>query len=508
MNLLAAPVVAPIAGAALSLFVGNSSKSARWISGLVTHLTLACAVQLARVAIRGEVPVLRIGAWPDTFGIVFVLDRLSALMVLLAAATQTATWWFAWGGALKREEERNFFHPLFLILCGAVNWTFLTGDLFNLFVAFEILLISSYVLLCLAPGSFSAKETIRFAALNALGGTLFLAGAGLVYGRYGSLNLADLALRIRLEDPSSGAVVLGTLFLIVFGLKAAVFPLFFWLPDSYPRVSPAILPFFAGLLTKVGVYCLYRVFTFIFRIEFDSWFSPLILGIAGGTMIFGVLGALSRWTVRNILSFHIISQIGYMIFGLGLLSPLGLASGIFYIVHHIIVKSTLFLIGGQILFKTGVDDLKRLGGLAHSQPLLSALFLIASFSLAGVPPLSGFYGKFGLVVNGVEQGHWVVVALSILTSFLTLASMLKIWIHVFWGTAPNDAECRGGNDSTLVPILFMTVLSLLVAFASGPLLSLSKDTALQLLDGGDYIKATLGSEGFDKFVEFQNRKGL
>jgi len=507
MNLLAVPVAAPLAGAALCLFLSGSTRRARWISGAVTHLMFVCAVQLVLVAVRGEVPVLRIGGWPQSFGIVFVLDRLSALMVLLATTTQTATWWFAWGGALRREEERNFFHPLFLMLCGAVNWTFLTADLFNLFVAFEILLISSYVLLCLKPGSFSSREATRFVALNALGGTLFLVGAGLTYGRYGSLNFADLALRVRLDDPSWGTAALGTLFLIVFGLKAAVFPLFYWLPDAYPRVSPAVLPFFAGLLTKVGVYCLYRVFTFVFRIESDTWFSPLILGIAGATMIVGVLGALSRWTVRNILSFHIISQIGYMIFGLGLLSPLGLASGIFYILHHILVKSTLFLIGGQILLRTGVDDLRNLGGLARSQPLLSALFLAAAFSLAGVPPLSGFYGKFGLVIEGLAQGHVVYVILSILTSLLTLASMLKIWTYVFWGTPPDSVENHSGSNATLVPIVCMTILSLAVALASGPLMALAEDTGRQLLDGTDYIRAALGEGAVERFAELESRKG-
>jgi multicomponent Na+:H+ antiporter subunit D len=468
---------------------------------------LACAVQLALVAIQGEVPVLRIGGWPQSFGIVFVLDRLSGLMILIAAVIQTATWWFVCAGALQREEERRFFHPLFLILCGAVNWAFLTADLFNLFVAFEILLISSYALLCLSTGNFSSREMIRFVALNSLGGTLFLAGAGLVYGRYGSLNFADLALRVRLEDPSWGAVALGTLFLFVFGLKAAVFPLFFWLPDAYPRVSPAILPYFAGMLTKVGVYCLYRVFTLIFRVESDAWFSPIILGIAGATMIVGVLGALSRWTVRNILSFHIISQIGYMIFGLGLLSPLGLASGIFYIVHHILVKSTLFFIGGHILFKTGIDDLRGLGGLARSQPLLSALFLATAFSLAGVPPLSGFYGKFGLVIDGLDQGHGTVVTLSILTSLLTLASMLKIWTYVFWGTPSDGSAIKERRNWTLAPILIMTALTLAVALVSGPLMSVADDTARQLLDGSDYIRATLGEAALAPLAELEYGKG-
>jgi multicomponent Na+:H+ antiporter subunit D len=249
------------------------------------------------------------------------------------------------------------------------------------------------------------------------------------------------------------------------------------------------------------------VFTFVFRIESDTWFSPLILGIAGATMIVGVLGALSRWTIRNILSFHIISQIGYMIFGLGLLSPLGLASGIFYILHHILVKSTLFLIGGQILLRTGVDDLRTLGGLARSQPLLSALFLAAAFSLAGVPPLSGFYGKFGLVIEGLAQGHVVYVILSILTSLLTLASMLKIWTYVFWGTPPDSVENHSGSNATLVPIVCMTILSLAVALASGPLMALAEDTGRQLLDGTDYIRAVLGEGAVERFAELESRKG-
>ncbi|MCA9448980.1 MAG: Na+/H+ antiporter subunit D, partial [Candidatus Omnitrophica bacterium] len=470
-------------------------------------LTVAFAGRLFFMAESGEVSVLRVGGWPESYGIVLVLDRLSALMILLATLVQATTLWFACSGILEEEEERNFFHPLFLILCGSVNWTFLTGDLFNLFVAFEILLISSYVLLFLRPDKFSFHEAIRFVALNALGGILFLASAGLTFGRYGTLNFADLALRVRLEETSWDSAGLAILLLTVFGLKAALFPFFFWLPDAYPRISPAILPYFAGLLTKVGVYCLYRVFTLVFGDALDSWLSPWILAIAGGTMLVGVFGALSRWTFRKILSFHIISQIGYMIFGLGLHSVLGLACGIFYLVHHILVKSTLFLIAGHVVSVNGRDDLKGLGGLARSQPIAASFFLLTALSLAGIPPLSGFYGKFGLVLEGLSMGHIWVVAVSIVTSLLTLASMLKIWNYAFWGKPSHIDGDQGRGSGTLFPIGTMVFLSLAVAVGSGPLMGFAEETGRQLLDGRTYIEAVLGTEAGLHFEQLNKAKG-
>lgn len=499
MNLLVLPVLIPLVAMTLCLFFGRSVRVQRFIAGAAGGALLPTSFYLLSLAAGGETPVLRLGDWPGSFGIVFVLDQLSALMLVLAAVTQASTWWFACLGAVGLREERGWFHPLFLLLAAAVNWAFLTADLFNLFVSFEIILISSYVLLTLNADRFNLAETIRFVLLNAVAGMLFLAASGLAYGRYGALNFADLALRVRFDDPTWISVSIGTLLLVVFAIKAALFPFFFWLPDSYPRAALGVLPYFAGMLTKVGVYCLFRVFTLVFRIETETWFSPLLLAIAGATMLFGVLGAVSRWSILHVLSFHIISQIGYMIFGLGLLSPLGVASGIFYIAHHILVKSTLFLIGGYILIRIGSDDLKKVGGLTRSEPILSLLFLAVAFSLAGIPPLSGFYGKFGLAIDGVEQGRWIVVTISILTSLLTLASMLKIWTYVFWGE-PTDCVARpAGKAISLWPIVSMVLLSIAVALFSGPLFDLAESSALQLLDGGDYIEAVLGMEGLERF---------
>jgi multicomponent Na+:H+ antiporter subunit D len=495
MNLLVLPAVLPLAAMAFCLLFHRNPRAQRWISGIAAHALLPVVFALFRISARGEVPVLRLGDWPGSFGIVFAVDRLGALMLVLSTLVFCVTWWFARMGALGPAEERSFFHPLFLILGGSVNWAFLTADLFNLFVSFEILLLSSYALLCLNRDKFNVEESIRFVALNAVGGTLFLAAAGLTYGRYGTLNFADLAIRVRVDDPSAFSVALGSMLLVVFGMKAALFPLFFWLPDSYPRAPIGILPYFAGILTKVGVYCLFRVFTLIFRIEVEDWFSPLLLAIAGATMLVGVLGAFSRWSIHHILSFHIISQIGYMIFGLGLFTELGLASGIFYIAHHILVKAGLFFVGGYVLVKFGTDRLKEIGGLTRAEPVLSVLFLACAFSLAGIPPLSGFYGKFGLAWEGLSQARYLMVGVSILTSLLTLASMLKIWTYVFWGEPSRPQVSSRMRSISPAPVAAITALSLAVAVLSGPLMGIAEDTARQLLDSRDYIGAILGEEG-------------
>src|SRR5690606_1515478 len=218
------------------------------------------------------------------------------------------------------------------------------------------------------------------------------------------------------------------------GIKAAIFPLFFWLPDSYPTAAAPITAIFAGLLTKMGVYAIIRSQTLLFG---GDGTSALLLVVASLTMVVGVLGAIAQDDVKRILSFHIVSQIGYMIFGLGLFTVAGLAATVFYVVHHIIIKTTLFLVGGLIEERTGTGALRKLGGLVHSNPLMATLFLIPALSLAGIPPMSGFVAKLTLVQSGLEVGAYVTVAVSLAVSILTLFSMTKIWAGVFWG-APDD----------------------------------------------------------------------
>jgi multicomponent Na+:H+ antiporter subunit D len=370
--------------------------------------------------------------------------------------------------------------------------SFVTGDLFNLFVGFEVMLIASYALMTLEADDWDIKQAFPYLALNLLGSTLFLVGAGMAYGIFGTLNFALIAERADLLGDDPRVTLLALLLMVVFGLKAGVFPLYFWLPNSYPILPSPVAALYAGMLTKVGVYVLLRIFGQVLPPDLHL-VHTLLAWLAGATMIFGVLGAVSRNFVRGILSWHIISQIGYMVLAIGLFTPYAIAAAIFYVIHHIIVKSTLFMVGGTIAALNGTDDLKKTGRLWVLTPVLGVVFLMQALSLAGIPPLSGFWGKYMIIVEGVRQGAWVLVAAALLAGVLTLFSMLKIWNGAFWAndkSTPVALENGRWRGMTAVGVV-MVLLSLGIGFGAEGFLQISTEAARQLMDREAYIQFML-----------------
>jgi len=356
-------------------------------------------------------------------------------------------------------------------------------------------LISSFVLMALGGERPQLEGAIKYVTLNLISSAFFLAGVGILYGMTGTLNMADLSVKLAALGRPGLVTACSMLFLVAFGIKAAIFPLFFWLPASYHTPPVAVSAVFAGLLTKVGVYALIRVFTLIF-VGDVGFTHKLILVISGLTMITGVLGAVAQFEFRRILSFHIISQIGYMILGLGLYTPLALAGSVFYIVHHIIVKTNLFLVSGVVHRIYGTFELRQLGGMVRAYPMVAFLFLVPALSLAGVPPLSGFFAKFALVKAGLDQGAYGMVFIALGVSFLTLFSMMKIWHEVFWKDAPAGRPDRPDRApeirGLLVPIGLMVVVTLTIGFGAEGLMTLSYRAAEQLLNPSEYLTAVLG----------------
>ena len=380
-------------------------------------------------------------------------------------------------------------------VCGA----FLTGDLFNLYVSFEVMLMASFVLLALGGERAQLEGGVKYVTLNLLSSAVFLAAVGVLYGIAGTLNMADLARAAALGLAPDLVPVLAVLFLVAFGIKAALFPFFFWLPASYHTPPIAVSAVFAGLLTKVGVYALMRAFTLIF-IGDIAFTHGLILLAAALTMVTGVLGAAAQMEFRRVLSFHIVSQIGYMVMGLGLLTPLGLAGSVFYLMHHIVVKTNLFLVGGIVRRLGGSYELKDLGGLYRSHPFLALVFLVPALSLAGIPPLSGFWGKMVLVKAGLEAEAWGITAVALGVSLLTLYSMTKLWNEAFWKPAPADAgagvEAPTSVPLTLLgPVLALAAVTVAVGLGAGPVFDLASRAAAQLSDPSQYIAAVLGPGG-------------
>jgi len=389
--------------------------------------------------------------------------------------------------------ERNHvgFQSVYLVLAAGIGACFLTGDLFNLFVAFEMMLTASYVLLTLGGTREQVRSGMTYVVISLIASTLFVTALALLYSATGTVNMADLANRLG-ELPSGVRTMFAVLLLVVFGIKAAVFPLFFWLPDSYPSAPSPITAVFAGLLTKVGVYAIIRTQLLLF--PDDSRPATLLLAVAASTMVIGVLGAIAQDDIRRILSFTIISQIGYMVMGLGLFTVAGIAAVVYSMLHHIIVKTSLFLVGGLIEHSSGSNRLSRIGGMVRTTPVLAAMFLVAALGLAGIPPLSGFISKYGLIDAGVAARHYPVVAVSLVVSLLTLFAMMRIWMGAFWsppeeGGSPTPPALNraGGPPLMVTPTAILVAASGALAGAAGALDLEDARAGSELLDRQAYI---------------------
>lgn len=492
------PLLTPLVGALCLLFGAGSLRWQRGGGVLFASATFVLALYLVYVVDQADYAIIQVGDWAAPFGITLVADRFSAVMVAVASFMGAAVAVYALA-EIDDSRLRRFFFPLYLILIFGVNGAFLTGDLFNLYVWFEIMLIASFVLISMGGEKGELEGGLKYVALNLLSSVMFLAGAGIIYGKTGTLNMADIAQNLSTTPDVQWIISSSMLLLVSFGLKAGMFPFFFWLPASYHTPPSAVSAVFAGLLTKVGVYALFRAYTLMFAPIFPE-VRNLILVLAVLTMVTGVFGAASHFDMRRILSFHIVSQIGYMILGLAFMTPLALAAAIFYLVHHIIVKTNLFLVSGVVIRLKGSCDLAKVGGLCKSAPWLAFLFFIPAFSLGGIPPLSGFWAKFAVVKAGLEIESWIAVTAALLVGVLTLYSMTKIWGEAFWKKQPvlenpePVPEPVGHLACMVAPIAVLAATTVLIGLFGEPLFGFSERAAAQLLNPQEYISAVLQHE--------------
>ena len=495
-NFLVAPLLLPLIAALAGIALRNRAAWPQFLGVAGAVLTLLAAVPLLVMADEG-VRVLHLGGWQAPFGICFVLDRFSAMMLAVTGLIACAVAIYSLGN-IRSVDQRGFYFPLFHFLIAGVNGAFLTGDLFNLYVWFEVLLLASFVMMTLGEKPEQFEGGFKYVAMNLVSSVFFLAGLGILYGKLGTLNMADVAFKLSANpDPvviNSSAI----LFLCGFSIKAGLFPFFFWLPASYHTPQFAISALFAGLLTKVGVYALIRCFSLIF-VPHGDFISNLLLWLAGLTMLTGVMGAASHFSMRRILSFHIISQIGYMVMGLVLFTPLALAGTLFYLVHHIVVKTNLFLVSGIVDRLSGSDDLLKNGGFYRHRGWLAVLFFIPAFSLGGIPPLSGFWAKYAVVRAGFESAAWGITAVALIVGLMTLFSMTKIWAEVFWKPAPDEqVEQRVKSGACgwqyYAPVVLLAAVTLVLGFAAQPVFQYALNASQDLLNPTPYLEATLGAE--------------
>ncbi|MCP2253874.1 multisubunit sodium/proton antiporter, MrpD subunit (TC 2.A.63.1) [Prauserella aidingensis] len=506
--LVALPVLLPLLAAALSLVAGRSPMVQRAL-GVVVLTVIACVAAALLVEADSSGPVvLELGGYGPPFGITLVADRLASLLLLVSALVTLAVLVFSVGQRITdfgRRAASTTFHPMYLMLCAGVSLAYLTADLFNLFVAFEVMLGSSYVLITRRVTAQRVRASMTYVIVSLTSSLLFITMIALVYTATGTVNMAALPEKIAALPPGVQSS-LALLFLIVFGIKAALVPLHFWLPDSYPTAPAPITAVFAALLTKVGVYALIRTQTLVF-VHSDSWTALLVVALL--TMIVGVLGAIAQNDLNRMLSFLLVSHIGYMLFGLALFTVIGLAGVILYVVHHITVQAALFLVSGLVTRHTGTVSLQAMSGVAKGYPLVAVLFAVPALSLAGIPPLSGFVAKIALFQAGAEVGTPAALAVTggaVVTSLLTLYAVTKIWAGAFWGKPappqpdpdPND-DVTVGTGTTSGAMLGATgglvVVSVLIAVFAGPLAAMSERAANDVLHDAGYRSAVLGEEG-------------
>ena len=453
-------------------------------------------------------------------GITLVVDRLSALMLVVSSIVLLAVVVYAIGQGIRDGDERqpvSIFLPTYLVLSAGVCNAFLAGDLFNLFVGFEVLLAASFVLLTIGASTERVRAGISYVMVSMVSSLIFLVGIALVYAATGTLNMAELAVRMD-GVPAGTRSALFAVLLVAFGIKAAVFPLSAWLPDSYPTAPAPVTAVFAGLLTKVGVYAIIRAHTLLFP---SGGLDQMLMVAALLTMLVGILGAIAQSDIKRLLSFTLVSHIGYMVFGVALSSELGLSGAIYYVAHHILVQTTLFLVVGLIERQAGASTLRRLGGLAAASPVLAFVFVVPALNLGGIPPFSGFIGKVALLEAGVAGRSvlaWLLVAGGVVTSLLTLYVVARVWTKAFWrartdapeGESPAAAPSALLDDTEdiapsptatdvgrmpvgmLVPTGALIAVGLALTVLAGPIIGYSDRAAAEVLDRDRYIAAVLG----------------
>ena len=437
--------------------------------------------------------VLQLSNIKAPFGISFVADYLAVIMLLLCCITAFFSWIFALF-YLDDAYYQTGLPTIFFLLLFGINGAFLTGDIFNLYVWFEVMLIASFALFIMRGNRLKLDAAVKYVVLNLLATLTFLLAVAMLYGLTGSLNMAELHQYFQESEWGLVQQAIVIFFIVALGIKSAVFPLFFWLPAAYHTLPVPIVALFSGIMSKVGVYALIRLFTLIFPLQ--AFHQNILLWIAGLTMLTGVMGAVSHFEMKRILAFHSISQIGFMMMGLAIMTPLSLMGCLFYMVHHGLVKPNLFLISGIVKRMADTDDLHLLGGLYRYMPWLAYLFLFSAFALAGFPPLSGFWGKFILIKSGLTTEHYLISAVALLTGLLTTLSMLKIWNYVFWRPrCPGrilDLRLRTGEKLSMFgAVAGTTLLILYISIFPEGLIRIMEQAVTQLVQPEIYIKHAL-----------------
>ncbi|MNO42002.1 Na(+)/H(+) antiporter subunit D [compost metagenome] len=485
-NLLVFPLIIPLLTAVVLIFSHRNIMMQRLISVLGSILTIAASVIIVfQVRFEG-IQTLFMGGWEPPYGIVFVADMFAALLVLTTSVIGSACIIFAFR-SIGEEREKHYFYAFVQFLIAGVHGSFLTGDLFNLFVCFEVMLIASYALIVLGGTRLQLKETLKYILINIISSTLFVAAVAYLYSITGTLNMAHLSSRI-VEVGQGGIItVVAVLFLIVFALKAGLF-LFFWLPGSYTAPPTVVKALFGALLTKVGLYAIIRTFTLIFYHQPDVT-HHLIGWMSIATILLGGFGSIAYSDVNKIINYNVLIGVGFIGIGIAAATQDSLNGIVYYLIHDMLAKALLYLLGGMLVVAAGTSDFKQMGGLIHRHPRLGWMFFITVMALVGVPPLSGFPGKLLILQGSFKAGEYLYAAVGILSSLFVLYSLVRLFIGAFFGeetSVQKVAPIRG-----MLPAAGLLVLIIIIGICSEWLLPYISQAGDVLVNSDLYIESVL-----------------
>lgn len=490
INFLILPILIPFLAGILLIFTAKNVLLQRWIAGIFGFLTIIVSAMLVQKVRINGIQTLDVSNWKAPFGITLVSDMLSALLVLTTSIILFTCVIFSYK-TISKEQERFYFYAAINFLAVGVIGAFTTGDIFNLFVFFEVLLMSSYVLLVHGGSKIQLRESLKYILVNVISSALFVITVAYLYSVVGTLNMAHISARLSEMGQSGIITVIAVLFLIVFGLKGAIFPLYFWLPGSYKAPPAPIMALFGALLTKVGVYSIMRTYTLFFLGD-TGYTHQLLSVLAILTIIVGVIGAIAYADIKKIIIYNIIVAVGVILFGVAVMSPEALTGSVFYLIHDMIIKAALFLLIGIMIAITGTSDLRKISGLIKRYPGFGWTFFIAALALAGIPPLSGFIGKILIVQGGLEAEHFWGAGIVLMSSLLVLFSIMKIFINGFWGVPQSyQNEEKVPVQKLLIAPVILVVLSVLYGAGSEFIFPYISQAAETLSNPSIYIEAVL-----------------
>ncbi len=483
-NLLVFPIIIPVIFSIILIFIGKKPILKRMIvlcGAVIT--TIIAGINLWNVIQHG-IQFLELGNWPVPYSITLTVDHLSAAFVFTTSLVTTLIIVYSYQ-SIGIERERYYYYASLMFMLAGLNGAFSTGDIFNLFVFFEVFLMSSYVLMIIGGTKIQLQESIKYILVNVVSSSFFVLAIAMLYSVVGSLNMADISVKLGEYGNSSIITICALLFIFVFATKAGMFPFYFWLPNAYYAPPIPILALFGALLTKAGVYAIMRTYALFFPTEVVGNF---IMVISLLTIIFGCIGALAYKDMKKIIIYNIMIAVGVILTGVSLLTPDGMLGAVYYVFNDILVKAALFMLVGVIIHLTGETQFNKLGGMIKDFPVLGWTFFVACLSLAGIPPLSGFFGKYYIVKAAVAEGHPLAAIVILVSSLIVLYSVIRIFIHVFWGQSKTIQYSKQPYNKLLVISVITTFLAVAFGLYAEQLYPLFYQAAMTLTDPSNYTQ--------------------